>query len=72
MEKPKIKRELAIMSAFKNSYTIFFYATPDTASSIKEFGKVAFYGNDLYDITIDRRFDFDEVLNYIKSLGESQ
>jgi len=66
MKKPMPKVEVAIRTISPISGFITFYATPDAASEFAEFGKLEKV-NELYWLWIDGRYDFDEVVAYIKA-----
>ena len=70
MEAPQPKQELAIDFYYEPEHIIHFYATPDAADDIKQFGQIRseHCGTpNLYLLTVDRRYDFQEVLAYLKS-----
>jgi hypothetical protein len=70
MKKPIPKTELAIDIVIPSSGIISFYATPDAAAEISGFGSLFHYeGTNRYSLTVDNRFIFDEVLEYIKNYG---
>ena len=65
--KPKIKQEVAITTIHPSHRVIYFYASRDAANEFAEFGTVGQGGAvNLYCLIVDARFDFDEVLAYIK------
>jgi hypothetical protein len=66
MAKPRIKKEVAVGIVLHGSL-IEFYASRDAATEFEEFGKVVHFYDEKYTLIVDRRFDFDEVLEYIKS-----
>ena len=69
MEVPQLKRELAINWCDESMYTIIFYATSDAAEEIKQFGQLTpnFCSTpNLYHLAVDKRYDFQEVLEYLK------
>lgn len=73
MKKPRIKREVAIESIFPQTQAIHFYASPDAAEELGEFGTTTSGGliKNKYRLQVDARFDFDEVVEYIKNYGEA-
>jgi hypothetical protein len=66
MAKPRIKREVGIGTILHGAF-IEFYASRDAATEFSEFGEVVRYGGEQYTLFVDPRFDFDEVLEYLKS-----
>lgn len=65
--KPQMKKEVALDQALEHSRAIYFYATPDAAGEIGEFGQVIAREGipNAYRLLVDARFDFGEVVNYI-------
>ena len=69
MEAPQPKRELAISWAHEPVGCIIFYATSDAAEDIKQFGQITprhCSTPNLYHLAVDGRYDFQEVLEYLK------
>ena len=64
--KPRIKREVVITTAYPFQGIIRFYASREAASEFSEFGKLEDAWENAYWLRVDPRFDFDEVLAYIK------
>lgn len=70
MKAPVMQREVAITAALADQNIIYLYATPDAASDFQRFGQVEPWAHpDYYQITVDARYDFAEVVAYIKSYG---
>lgn len=68
--KPQMKREVTVTIALDLVRTIYFYGTPDSAIQFGDFGEVVRgRRRNLYELTVDARFDFDEVLAYINGYG---
>jgi hypothetical protein len=72
--KPQRKSEMAVISAASGGRMIRFNAEPRLAEMLKEFGKVfpsptsqADPTNETFELTVDARLDFNEVLQYIES-----
>ena len=64
MKKPQMKREVAILWAWEA--TVAFFSTIDALDDFKEFGKITSTETDnLYYLTIDSRYSFNEVVQYI-------
>lgn len=72
MNKPKIKKELAIAHALKALYIIYFYASPDAIEDLYDFGMVEpqdAIADSYYSILVDRRYDIDDVVEYMENYG---
>lgn len=66
MDKPKPKKEAAIVTA--NKPTILVNCTKDALEDFKEFCQIITpYPPSTYSLWIDSRYDFDEVIEYIKN-----
>ena len=71
MEKPTMKREVAIQSVFNSQGlqpSIVFYASPDAVYEFQVFGEIMPWGSG-YKLFVDPRYDFDEVVKYIENYG---
>jgi hypothetical protein len=66
-----MKREVAIDAIIFGPNVIGVYATPDAVTVLVEFGTIAPVPefNNMYRLTVDKRFDFEEVVKYVKSYG---
>ena len=73
MDKPKMKKEIALDCAIQTSlsWSIYFYASQDAVVDVSTFGKVTSLQSkgDWYLLEVDRRFDFNEVVAYIQNYG---
>lgn len=68
MNKPKPKREVTIN--FVNAPGIMINASKDAIEDFEEFGPILFIETqNLYWLTVDARYDFDEVVKYIEGYG---
>lgn len=69
--KPQMKKEAAVFTAVPSVRIINFDGTPDAARDFASFGKVTQWADypDRYQLAIDARFDFYEVLRYIEDYG---
>jgi hypothetical protein len=70
-EKPQPKREIGIEWMHDNRI-ICLYATKDALEDLKEFGTIHDAANGLkeqYWLLVDARYDFQEVVDYIKNYG---
>jgi hypothetical protein len=66
--KPQRKSEIAIESAMPNQYIIYFYASDAAAKELAEFGSLQkLTKKDNYKLDVDRRYDFNEVVEFIKN-----
>lgn len=70
MSKPTLKAEVAIDMIFPAARLIVFYSTPDAASEFEEFGKMFAESPSRFHLFVDARYDFDEVVMYIKNYAE--
>lgn len=67
MKKPSMKREIAVDYWLPEARVIYFYATNGAAASFHEFGRVrAEDGPSQWALTVDPRFDFHEILQYME------
>lgn len=69
VSKPRMKRQLAIRLAVADHRHIILDCVPDLLGDLSEFGFVGPLPGHRYSLFVDARFDFEEVLRYIKSLG---
>lgn len=71
MKKPQMKKEVEITHVFNFDNEVWFHATQDAVADFRSFGSVTERKGrpDWYSIDVDARFDFDEVVNYIRSYG---
>ena len=71
-KKPEMKTEVAIDFAGPVTRTIYFYSTEDAVTEFYSFGLVEPNGSqpDYYRLTVDARYDFDEVVAYIERYGK--
>ena len=70
--KPVMTREVAVKDASPSLRWIHFYASPDAVEGFMSFGlcePMSSFGGDGYRLQVDPRYDFEEVLNYIKNYG---
>ena len=67
--KPVMQNSPVIKFISKESGYISFYATPVAAKEFEQFGHIFEWGDDAekYSLYVNGRFDFDEVLAYIKT-----
>ena len=70
-EKPKMQRKVAVVWEDEGSRRIRFWADPDVAKELSRYGGLVHpAGNPSeYTLTVDARFDFNEVAKYIRALG---
>lgn len=70
MNKPVMKKEVEIDFIYRSARTIHFYATNDAASEFNDYGDLDSYIRpNTFCLVVDARFDFDEVVEYIKNYG---
>jgi len=67
MNRPTIKGEVAVATTVPDIYFVAFWATPDAASDFARFGQLEPLLDNRYALFVDRRYDFDEVMQYIQS-----
>jgi len=67
MKKPRMKREVAIVEISQIINCIVLYASREAAQEFAEFGKMVSDDNEKWFLYVDLRFDFHEVLQYIKN-----
>lgn len=69
--KPKMRSSLAVTRADVDTRYIEFSTDPETAQKIKDFGVLTRpYGGNIYHLIVDGRYSFNDVWEYIESLGE--
>lgn len=72
MIKPVPQKEVTIAHAIGNGVrVIYFYSTEDAVTEFYCFGLVERWDQqpDHYRLTVDARYDFDDVVRYIESYG---
>ena len=71
IEKPEPVSEVALDHIIRNTNVIFFYSTPDALASFRDFGNIenSVRHDNLYILWVDKRFDFEEVVEYIRLYG---
>lgn len=69
MGKPQPQVEVAIRVISPGVF-VSFYATPDAASEFAEFGKLDDEGTSKYILWVDTRYNFNEVVEYIKGYND--
>ena len=71
LKKPVMKKEVAVVYANAETRDIGFYSTQDAVTEFAEFGLLRKgYSPDRYVLSVDSRFDFTEVVDYMKAYGE--
>ena len=66
--RPQPKTEVAIRWIMKETKFICMNASPDALSDLAEFGQVVGNEHEPW-LIVDARYDFDEVVDYIKNYG---
>ena len=71
MEKPEKKRVVAIDYKAEPGYWVSFYANATVTDCAREFGSVEPAGGitDKWLLTVDKRYDFDEVVAWLESFN---
>lgn len=70
MKKPTMKKEVAICLVSEATRAIHVYATQEAISEFAEFGHVVgLNGMNHYSLEVDARFDFQEVVSFIRDYG---
>lgn len=67
-QKPQMKKEVAVTWHYEPLRQIRFYATEDAVTEFYPFGQVDDDGQ-TYLLTVDARYIFEEVLEYIQNYG---
>lgn len=69
MDKPQMKRKVGIRIVLEESLTITFNCSIELADEFSSFGKIErdIDKSTTHMLLVDSRYDFDEVLKYIKS-----
>ena len=68
MTMPRMKQEVAIDWHDKNQRIIYLFATVDAKLTIQKFGDIDHAGEtNQYRLSVDARYDFDEVVAYINA-----
>lgn len=70
MDKPVMKTDAAIRWMDKTQRIIHFYATSKAIVDISTFGELSDAPHNSIRVAVDARFDFDEVVAYIKGYGK--
>jgi hypothetical protein len=70
MNKPVMKRKIGILYAGNGA--IRFNAQYRIGMEFKEFGELIEYGTEHFVLSVDARFDFDEVVKYIQEYKDSE
>ena len=70
MKKPQMKREVAIVMDVEVLRVIRFFSSLDALEDFKVFGKIENTNEEgQYRLTVDGRYDFKEVVEYISRYG---
>lgn len=70
MKKPTLQREVGIVRIFNRARVITFNATQDSSTEFEGFGNLSYsVSMKYYTLTVDARYDFDEVVKYIEEYG---
>jgi hypothetical protein len=69
-EKPVMRREMAVSRRAKNTRWIQVYATKDAISELLSFGEIVHVQGDMYNLTVDARYDYNEVLAWVEGYGK--
>ena len=71
LQKPRIKKELAVAAYSAENRWISMDATLDAIQEYAEFGRVSSHPflPEYYTLQVDARYDFDEVLGWILAHG---
>ncbi len=67
MKKPQPKKAVVITNY--NNKEIAFYASSKAMNRIRNFGSIRGYTNGKKTLTVSERYDFNEVLEYMKNYG---
>lgn len=72
MNKPVMKRNIAVTKFDPSIQFIEFYSDVSDAHGFREFGELLVYGSGRYGLRVDARYDFDEVVKYIQEYGQEK
>lgn len=71
--KPQPKKEMSLDCAMQTSvdWSIYFYASEDAAADVSSFGNLKKLQSkqNWYLLEVNKRFDFQEVVDYIQNYG---
>lgn len=68
--KPTMRTEVAVSVVAETVRSIYFYATQDAVTEFTEFGEIEKAGSaNYYRLEVDARFDFQEVVSFIRGYG---
>ncbi|MCP4394882.1 MAG: hypothetical protein GY804_11550 [Alphaproteobacteria bacterium] len=67
---PQVQQEVKVDAIHKFTNNIHFYASNDASNLIAKFGYVIMLAPHFYSIKVDRRFNFDEVLNVLENYDD--
>ena len=71
MKTPVMQSEIAIKHNMEGQGILYFYATPDAASDVRQFGELEqVIHQDFYKLEVDARYNFLEVVAYIEAYGK--
>lgn len=72
MNKPQMKSTVCIDKVFDTENTVNVFAPTELHEEIKAFGSTTTFSTipDLLQVRVDPRYDFNEVLDYIRSLNQ--
>ena len=70
MNKPKIKRRVGLRTPSFQKAAIVFNADEDAAEKLAEFGHVSKNSTGSYELQVDARFDYEDVLMFINEMNE--
>jgi hypothetical protein len=74
VKEPVKVHKVGVKYVYDKAYTIYLHTDADTSKSLDKFGKIKLLDesdkeiDDEYRLVVDTRYDFDEVVNYLKSL----
>lgn len=69
VDKPQPKREVGVRGWHDSVRVIYFDASADAIGDFEEFGRIHHSGGSEYQLYVDSRFDFKEVLEYVRNYG---
>lgn len=67
---PQMKKELAVDKVLTITGIIVFYANSNISELLQRYGKVTKIWENRYSITVDKRYDFDEVIEYFENYNK--
>jgi hypothetical protein len=72
MEKPEMRSEISIIVVLPEENAIRIMSTPDSLAEVEPYGLLYKKENDEFILTVDPRYNLEEVVRYIMSLSKQR